>query len=251
MDSGPSESRTPAYVSFVTFKSFVEKLNTTVVPGRIDSTLMNNHSGATQSQLLGALRFFSLINGGGQVTAELKRLVSAVGTPDWKEAVEETMLPAYGPILGDLDIGKATPKELRERFTENTTAEGSVLVKAIRFYLKTLEEAEQSYSPHFGRTRQARGATRRSPAKRARRAEPPAPTNGDGMCQGASGQISFPIHLRGKPSGAIVVPKNFDESDCEMLDAIVTMVKIYAKQNAAQQVSPAGAQLAEDDNDSN
>src|SRR5689334_844024 len=47
----------PPYVSFKTFDGFLEGLRTRGIPSRIDRSLMSNLSGASQSQLMVALRY--------------------------------------------------------------------------------------------------------------------------------------------------------------------------------------------------
>ncbi len=159
------EAIVPPYLPWPTFTAFIEKLNKTAVPNRIDPTVIKNLSGTVQGQLLNALKFLELTNGNGAVTEALKNLVKAYATPKWREILGEHFLESYGELIGTLDLDTATPGELRERFREVGEIEGDTVEKAMRFYLNALKDAGISYSPHL----KIRQRATRGPNKKTRR----------------------------------------------------------------------------------
>lgn len=144
---------TPAYLSFTTFTSFVKRLNDTAIPPVIDSSVLAFTSGATASQIKTALRFLGLTDDQGHVTKQLRDMVTAQGTDHWAEEWQQVTADAYNEITKDLDLDNATHQQLRDAF-RRAGASGSVLDKAVRFYIATLDAAKLTYSPHF----RARGA---------------------------------------------------------------------------------------------
>jgi hypothetical protein len=230
------DSTTPAYLPFETFTGFLDRFETTPVPPRIDNSLLSSYSGTSRSQLMTALRFFNLITSNGVVQAGLKNLVEARNDPEiWKASVSDHILDAYLPIVRDLDLDKATSGQLEEAFRDRANISGSVLKKAIRFYLKALDEAGLTYSPHFTRIRAAptspaqqnggagKKAKRRKSIRQSDDGDEHESRSGDGM-------LVFPIHFPGKPAGVIKVPKDINTQDLGMLKAMVTAVETYAKQ---------------------
>ena len=43
--------------------------------------------------------------------------------------------------------------------------------------------------------------------------------------------ISFPIFIKGKTTGSVIVPDTITTDECGMLDLALQMVKAYAAQN--------------------
>tara|TARA_R100000687_G_scaffold82443_1_gene81912 strand:+ start:37 stop:612 length:576 start_codon:yes stop_codon:yes gene_type:complete len=185
-----------------------------------------------------SLRFLRLIGADDAVKESLRDLIEAHGDEEaWKKAVLEILLPAYTDLLGDLDIDTATSAELDERF-RNAGATGSVLIKASRFFLKLLEEAEMTYSPHFKSAKAARiPTTSRKKPRRARRPDKQGEDNKgasrDESNKTPEGMIEFPIHFGpSKPTGKIQVPKSMNETDMAMFKAMVAAVEAYAAQQS-------------------
>lgn len=157
-----NELQSPAYVSFTTFLNFVKRLKETTIPPVIDNTVLVGMSGASQSQLKTSLRFLKLTDGTGSVTQQLRELVMTHGDPAaWKSCWDDIISNAYGSITETVDLDAGTLGQLRDAFRDQGGAGGSVLVKAVRFYLAALEEAQWTYSPHF-KTRGASGSAARS-----------------------------------------------------------------------------------------
>ena len=233
-----SDDKKPPYAPFPTFKNFVEKLKDTGIPHRIDKSVMGNLSGAAQSQVLGGLRFLDLTDLGGNPTNRLHELVESFGTPLWATSLHGVLKNAYALIVDGLDLHKASPAQLTEAFRDRGKTDGSLTEKAIRFYLKALEDAGFKCSPHFARNPSVRAPSRRR--KTGDQAE--SKNEGPGIASTATegkdvipkGMIAFPIHLPGKPAGTIVVPDDIEEDEVAMVDAQIAVLRLYAKRMAGK-----------------
>ncbi|MEY2509168.1 MAG: hypothetical protein QOH01_3497 [Verrucomicrobiota bacterium] len=138
----------PPYVAYTTFKNFLASLNKNgIIPSRIDKTLMPGHSGSTQSYLMAALRFFKLIDQTGAPTDDLQDLVRAEGEarkPIWCRIVES----AYDPVIGNLDLSRATLGMLNEKFAAQDLT-GDTLRKCESFFAAAAEDAGITLSPQL------------------------------------------------------------------------------------------------------
>jgi hypothetical protein len=141
--------QTTPYPPWPTVKGFIEELKVTVVPTHIDTSVMMKMSGATRSQVRGALRYWNCIDEDGAVRPELRKLVETFGTPDWKATLLDVVSTAYGETLDGLDLKTATLKQLVERFRTYGNVSGHALRKAVRFFLATLGETGVALSPHL------------------------------------------------------------------------------------------------------
>jgi len=138
----------PPYAPWPTFVGFLDSLKNTAIPSRIDPSVMTKMSGTARSQVRGALIFFDLIDDNGTVFESMRSLVRAYGTDEWAMRWKRSFAPSYASIVGDLDIETASLKQLVDRFREAGLS-GSVLRKAIRFYLDALKATGEAFSPHF------------------------------------------------------------------------------------------------------
>ena len=217
-------SLTPAYVSYTTFKNFLTGLAVHPVPHQIDSSLMSTYSGATQSQLSTTLRFLGLTREGGGAEPALEAAVIATSDDDtWASVINDELLPCYVQIVQDIDIERATPAELDGAFRKYG-ADGSVLTKAVRFYLKLLADAGVESSPHFKKTRRSRTGSPR----RTRRRKPL--ENGGDDPKVLRGMISIPLYFKGRQQGELRVPSDFNEIDIPVVTVALEMAKVYAAQ---------------------
>lgn len=142
----------PPYGPWPTFENFIRGFNGSVVPPVIDGTLLRNLSGSARSQLVGALRYMGLItDDGNRVTDRLRALVSASGEKEtWQAALSELIPSVYASITEGVDLDTATSGQLVGAFRERASINGSVLEKAVRFYLAAMTAAGHKLSPHFG-----------------------------------------------------------------------------------------------------
>lgn len=223
----------PPYLPWKTFRAFVEKLSKTAVPDRIDLSLLKNLSGTVQGQLLNGLKFLDLTNGDGATTERLKKLAETCGTPEWSSALREVLQGSYKALVGSLDLEKATPGQLKERFRDVGRIEGDTIEKAIRFYLNGLKEAEVNYSPHLKvRQRAPRGSGQRHRSK----------GTGGGAEAGnaeeeselpliSEGTIKLPFRLPGKPLTTVILAEGISETEWSMID---DYVRNYIKLSAGK-----------------
>lgn len=227
----------PPYPSFKTLKAFLEDLKATDVPQQIDRSIMGKMSGITQSQILAAFRFLGLVDKDDKTTNAMKRLVTAVGTPQWPATLNNIVMPAYMGLLRDIDISTATAKQLRDCFKDGTGIDGETLSKACRFYLKLLDDAQIKHSPHLKSSqRKPVGKRSNGPRRAESRSNTGAQSRNDGdrgaNPRGATipeGMMEIPIYLP-EGQGRLIVPKQITEADCDMVDAIL---RAYARRQIA------------------
>lgn len=155
----------PPYVSWKTFDNFLLGLRMNM-PGRIDRSVLGGMSGATQSQLISALRFFGMITEHGTPTDKLRDLVKKEGQ-ERKDTLGPLMDDAYRNVFPeDFDYQSGTYAQLSSVFA-NTGAQGETLRKAIGFYLSAGKAADLMLSPYFT-VRGARGPRKRPAGREAR-----------------------------------------------------------------------------------
>ena len=149
----------PPYVAYKTFINFVNGLKAAGIPNRIDKSIIRL-SGAAQSQLIYALRFFDLIDADGKPKESLTRLVNSEGA-ERKKLLKEMTLRGYSFVFSsELDLNTATGKQVEELFGEHGV-QGETARKAISLFLLFAKETEIKLSPHLKVPRTRRGGSRR------------------------------------------------------------------------------------------
>ncbi len=227
-DNTSGKSPAPAYVSYVTLRNFLSGLAGHPLPSQINSSLMTTHSGATQSQLMTALRFFGLVDKDGHPQPQMSRVVDAAPDDDkWSSVAREVLLPRYERIVNGLDIRRATQAELDKAFRDGGA--GSALAKAVRFYLKVLDDAKVEHSAHLRKTRRraASGGSRRPRRRQQQQAQPVGDSGSP-----PQGMIDIPLYFKGRQQGLLRVPSDFGEkdNDVKVIEAAVSMATVYAQQ---------------------
>ena len=159
--------RLPPYVSYRTFRNFLESLKSGV-PSRIDRSYWGTKfSGSTGIQLVTALRFLSLVDESNAPTETLVQLVQA-DRERKRSQLRAILEQAYNPILKGLDLSRATPSELGERFAQ-AGATGDVGRKCLSFFVASAAEAGlplSSFILERAKPRLAARARRRAPRRR-------------------------------------------------------------------------------------
>lgn len=221
---------TPPYAPWGTFYNFLVTLKSSVIPPQIDSSVMSRMSGSAQAQVRAALRFFDLIDDAGIVQPRLRALVSASGTrEEWSNEWGVILYEGYRPIVGDLDTDNATLKQLADRFRENAGVGGSVLRKAIRFYLDALKSTGADYSPHFRvrslgavtgdrGVRGARNGGRSATPRRGAAAVSETPAIHHHSVNLHAGPDDFVIKLPGRPAMVIPIPADLRDAEWNYID---------------------------------
>jgi len=241
VENESTERVVPPYIPLLTFTNFVDKLNKSVLPPRIDSSLTQNLSGGMSGALQSTLRFLGLTDKAGNVSLSFKKLVESYGTDQWKPCFGEIINSAYAYIIDEIDISSATSGQLQAKFRDNGKVEGQMAEKVVRFYLAALDEAGIAKSPYFktrkARPNSARKSSRRAPSNRLPPAdeEPPPPADDPGTER-------FQIPIPRKKSVTISVPRDLTSEDWDMLkDILSTYIKrLIASNETNKDKAPVG-----------
>src|SRR2546422_3718151 len=145
-----AEHALPPYVPYGTFREFIRDLVKNpghTIPRRLDASMIPSVSGAIKSQIIGALRYLGLIDRTGYATEKLTKMARAEG-PEFKKALYEALTASYSTLFADLDVTKATPREIREKLAKSG-ATGETLRKCIAFFVAASKEAGLQLSPHI------------------------------------------------------------------------------------------------------
>ncbi|MBN1367410.1 MAG: DUF5343 domain-containing protein [Dehalococcoidales bacterium] len=138
--------RLPPYVSYHTFKTFVDGLRP--IPSRFDHSFWGKRfSGTTRSQLTAAMLFLGLINIEGVPTNRLKLLADAKDVKK-SDLLKQTCTEAFDFLFnGSFDSQTATPAQLQQVFHNNFQISNSVSRKCIKFFVDMANDAGISLSP--------------------------------------------------------------------------------------------------------
>ena len=160
-----TEHRPAAYIPFRTFLTALEALEQ-ALPEQIDKSAWSTFSYAIQAHTVSAFKFLGLIDDDGYVQDELRRLVAEKG--DRPALVGELLRQRYANVV-ELGDQNATTQQLNEAMRQHYVG-GSLLVKAVRFFLRAAEYAELPVSPLWekGKKGVATGQGKRTPKKSTR-----------------------------------------------------------------------------------
>jgi hypothetical protein len=137
----------PPYVSYRTFRNFIERLQQRL-PSRIDRSYWGDIlSGSTGTQLMAALRFLNLIDANGKPTERLKPIVAARGELR-TQLLHELTGEAFGfACKGSLDLESATYSQLEEVFHNTFQLTDDVSRKCVKFFIAMANDAGMTLSP--------------------------------------------------------------------------------------------------------
>jgi hypothetical protein len=137
----------PPYVSYRTFRNFIDGLQMGM-PARIDRSYWGERlSGSTGTQLMTALRFLGLIDNSGMPTTRLRQLVSSRGQQR-SEILKQIAHGAFDFLSErSLDPQIATYSQLEEAFYDKYQVTGDVARKCIKFLISLESDAGVSLSP--------------------------------------------------------------------------------------------------------
>jgi len=139
--------RLPPYISYRTFRNFLDGLQQNM-PARIDRSYWGDTlSGSTGTQLMAALRFLGLIDANGRPSTRLKPLASATGEQR-AALLREIVTEAFSFVLqGSLDPQSATYSQLQEAFHDTFQLTNDVARKCIKFFVAIANDAGIQLSP--------------------------------------------------------------------------------------------------------
>lgn len=218
------------YVSYKTFKSFLEGLGEPL-PSRIDRSLMNSMSGGTQSHLQQALKATGLVAEEGVPTERLRKLHRT--TDDERKAAIDEMVRSTYPFLWDspFDLGATTSQHLDEQFRKNTSATGATVGRCVNFFKAMAQDAGIELSPHIQKPTR-RKVRRNGPAHRRER---PSALEGTDERASESPAMEHTVKLR---SGGGSVTLSFavdlfklDQPDQKFLLDLIAKMKRYDSEN--------------------
>jgi hypothetical protein len=147
MNTDSLRKHLPPYVSYRTFRNFLDGLQQGI-PARIDRSYWGDRwSGSTGSQLVAALRFLSLVDSNGVPTNRLKQLVSARDVQR-TEIIRQLATEAFAFILhSSLDPQTATYSQIEELLHNTYQVTPDVSRKCIKFFVGLASDAEIQLSP--------------------------------------------------------------------------------------------------------
>jgi hypothetical protein len=140
----------PPYVSYRTFRNFVDRLQQQKMPQRIDRSYWGDLlSGSTGTQLMAALRFLGLVDVNGKPTEQLNSLVPARGDQR-SRLLREVAREAFGFVLkSNLDMESATYSQLVESFRNTFQLTEDVNRKCVKFFIAMVDDAGMPISPYI------------------------------------------------------------------------------------------------------
>jgi len=141
MATDKTRKRLPPYVSYRTFRNFIERLEQQV-PARIDRSYWGDMlSGSTGTQLVAALHFLGLINVNGMPTARLKSLASAKNEQRTGLLREMTSESFSFLFQSSTDLQSVTYDQLKETFHDSFQLTDNVCRKCIKFFVSLANDA--------------------------------------------------------------------------------------------------------------
>jgi hypothetical protein len=149
----------PPYVSYRTFRNFIDGMQQNV-PSRIDRSFWGDMlSGSTGTQLMAALRFLGLIDGNGKPMDVLKMLAAAKGEQK-TQLLQEVTYDAFNFVLrSSLDVQNATYAQLEEVFHSTFQLTDDVSRKCIKFFIAMVADAGVPISPYITKRTRASHTT--------------------------------------------------------------------------------------------
>jgi hypothetical protein len=167
----------PPYISFVTFKNFLEGLKKAVIPARIDKGLMSGMSGGTQSYLFGTLKYLKLIHADFTPSADLRDFVNG-DQATWEKVTRRS----YGFIFeSDIDLLTGTELQILELFGQQGLS-GDTRRKSLSFFVALCEMAGIEIGPHIkGRTRNPGNSVARRKVRKRRNNDQGDGANSEGI----------------------------------------------------------------------
>ena len=136
-----NKKRSPPYVSYRSFLTLLDELRLGV-PSRMDRSYWGNKfSGSTGTQLMSALRFLNLVDGGGIPSPQLKDLVMARGVAK-AEILKKISQQSFSFLLDEsFEPDKATYAQLAETFHDTYQVDKDVARKCIKFFIELADDA--------------------------------------------------------------------------------------------------------------
>lgn len=141
--------KAPPYLSYRTFKNFLDSLRATAIPTRIDRGIMANMSGSNQALLISTVRYLGLASEHGVPTADLKRLIEAKES-DRNQVWSHILMNGYRELFdSNLDLERTTTNELANVFRRQGVTSPDRIRKCVSFFTLAAKDAGIKLSPHI------------------------------------------------------------------------------------------------------
>lgn len=160
--SSQSSAQPKQTAPYVPFKSFITGLDYLQqgLPVTLDRSAWPTFSGGLSGQMLATFRFLGLIDEEYGSTPLLER---AIDPDKRKAAVREGVLGGYRELV-DMDLSRATPKQLADILGELYNVSGATHKKAMTFFLHAAKFIDLPLSPAITRKTRSSGPRRRRAA---------------------------------------------------------------------------------------
>jgi hypothetical protein len=224
-----NESKTaPPYVGYGIFTKSIETLAETTVPsGPIDRRVLQSLSGADYGALISGLRFLGLVDGEKNATTKFRELVATSKEgQSFKKSLLQILDASYKPVVGNLNLKDGTAAQLEKAFKDFGVAQGQMLTKTIRFFLKAYTEAGVTPSPYMTAPKPRTLPRKNNSPKAEARSE----SGGTEFFQTPEIPTGWErLPLPGMPNSFIQYPTNLTEAHCQILEAMVGLLRTSVK----------------------
>src|SRR6266496_5516482 len=141
--------RVPPYLSYRTFRNFLDSVSVSGVPTRIHRSMMASKSGSTQALLFSAIRYFGLASDKDVSTTDLELLVHSEGKQR-QEVWRRIFISAYGAVFkSKINLERATTEELTHIFLRQGVSSKDTIRKCVTFFCMGAKDAGIKLSPHI------------------------------------------------------------------------------------------------------
>jgi len=230
-------------MSYGVFKTTIDTLAQSTVPtGPLDRRVLDYLSGADYGALMSGLRFLGLVDDSKKATKAYRELVQAAkdGGENFQTALSDIVFAAYLPITGNLDLDHGTISQLEKAFKDAGVAQGQMLTKTIRFYLKAITDCGVTISPYITKAKAQRTATAKKNGneKRSRlKKKAKADDHSDNVRESIpSGFERLP--LPGMPDAFIQYPVDVTDAQCSLFEALIGVLRTHAKARTTRKEKP-------------
>lgn len=223
----------PPYGTYSTVKNTIERFKDATVPTKLNRHVLDDVAGGAFSALMTSLRFLGLVNEDQTVRAEFRELVEAKrkSEEDYRDRLTQVVSDAYQPIIGTFDLDAGTLPELEKKFKDAGVPQGQMVTKAIRFYLKALEDAGLTVSEHITKQRPT-GKRKNTNGEKKTKKTAAKKTGGGAGVKPAQDELKPDfdrLPVPGIDGAFIQYPKNLTDANCTMFEAMMTVLRTYAK----------------------
>jgi hypothetical protein len=215
----------PPYIPYKTFVNLLAGWKVHL-PQRIDRSVLGTYAGGTQSAIISALRYLTLITVDNEPVGTLEGLARAEG-PERQKLLKQLLRVGYPFMFSQgFDVTKATPAQIDERFAD-TGATGDTLSKCLSFFTGMAKDAGIALTPHL-KTRQRRATTTKRTKKNGTPdhgiPDPPKHRQDD-----APPTDFERLPIPGIGGAFIQYPAALTNTDCDLLEAMIGVLRTYAK----------------------